>query len=243
MPKISEIMDDTVQSEETSLQVSSTSPDVVPNVGRALHVRRESSQASHSSSSSSQQSALPTVPHQSSQLGVRNKTRKSSDGPYSSRSSSLHSTSQRPPKPESHRGQGSIVPVGSVSVSPHAQSSEGVDSHMENILDAVSFSATQHNLYDQRSHADVHVTQQNLYDQRSMHVQIGVDPAQVIQHVQSAESQAQPVIRDAVAHVQQTQHQAESVVQETHRQAQKVYHDASDAVHQARYHDVSCGKC
>ena len=53
MPQIREIMDETRNSEGTSLQVSTTSPEVIQNVGRALQVRETTSQASRSSSSSS----------------------------------------------------------------------------------------------------------------------------------------------------------------------------------------------
>ena len=93
----------------------------------------------------------------------------------------------------------------------------------------------------------VHATQQNLYDQRSVHIQVGVDPDQVIQHVQSVESQAQSMVRDAVTRVHETQHRAERVVHEARVQAQNVVHDtqlraqrvydeAHNAVHQARSH-------
>ena len=112
MPQIKEIMDETGTSEGTSLQVSSTSPEVIQNVGRALQVRETTSQASRSSSSSSSRRAVPATPkQQSSQLSVRNKTKKGQDGPTSSRSSSLHSSTHRPPRLGSHRGEGSIVPV------------------------------------------------------------------------------------------------------------------------------------
>ena len=92
-----------------------------------------------------------------------------------------------------------------------------------------------------------HATQQNLYDQRSMHVQVGIDPERVIQHVQSIGSQAQSMVMDAASRVQQTQHKAasvvhetrmkaQSVVHETQLQAQRVYDEAQSAVHQARSH-------
>ena len=97
MPQIREIMDETGNSEETSLQVSTTSPEVLQNVGRALQVRETTSQASRSSSSSSSRRAVPATPKQSSQLSVRKKTKRGNDGPPSSRSSSLHSSTHRPP--------------------------------------------------------------------------------------------------------------------------------------------------
>ena len=103
MPQIKEIMDEAGTSEGTSLQVSSTSPEVIQritsgDVDRALQVREATSQASRSSSSSSSRRAVPATPkQQSSQLSVRNKTKKGQDGPISSRSSSLHSSTHRPP--------------------------------------------------------------------------------------------------------------------------------------------------
>ena len=86
-----------------------------------------------------------------------------------------------------------------------------------------------------------------FYDQRSIHIQVGVDPEQVIQHVQSVESQAQSMVRDAVTGVHETPHKAESVVHEarvqaqsvvydTQLRAQRVYDEAHSAVHQARSH-------
>ena len=39
MPRIQEVMDEAGNSEGTSLQVSSTSPEVIQNMGRALQVR------------------------------------------------------------------------------------------------------------------------------------------------------------------------------------------------------------
>ena len=233
MPQIKEIMDEAGTSEGTSLQVSSTSPEVIQNVGRALQVREATSQASRSSSSSSSRRAVPATPkQQSSQLSVRNKTKKGQDGPISSRSSSLHSSTPRPPRPGSHRGEGSIVPARSSLVSP-VPAVQGLVSGLSD--DEMEDSPRVH----------VHATQQNLYDQRSIHIQVGVDPDQVIQHVQSVESQAQSMVRDAVARVHETQHRAESVVHETQVQAQNVVHDtqlraqrihdeAHSAVHQAR---------
>ena len=213
MPQIKEIMDEAGTSEGTSLQVSSTSPEVIQNVGRALQVREATSQASRSSSSSSSRRAVPATPkQQSSQLSVRNKTKKGQDGPISSRSSSLHSSTPRPPRPGSHRGEGSIVPARSSLVSP-VPAVQGLVSGLSD--DEMEDSPRVH----------VHATQQNLYDQRSIHIQVGVDPDQVFQHVQSVESQAQSMVRDAVARVHETQHRAESVVHETQVQAQNVVHD------------------
>ena len=61
----------------------------------------------------------------------------------------------------------------------------------------------------------VYVTQQNLYDQRSIYIQVGVDPDQVIQHIQSVESQAQSMVRYAVTRIHEIQHRIESVVHES----------------------------
>ena len=118
MPTVAEIMEEADNSEEASLQVSSTSPEVIPIMGRALQARETAGSASRSSSSSSSRRALQSTPQPSSQLAVRNKTKRSQDGHTSSRSSSLHSSNHRPPRPRSHRGEGSIVPVGSGAVTP-----------------------------------------------------------------------------------------------------------------------------
>ena len=234
MPRIQEVMDEAGNSEGTSLQVSSTSPEVIQNMGRALQVRETTSHASRSSSSSSSRRALQNTPRQSSQLSVRNKTKKSQDGPTSSRSSSMHSSTHRPPRPGSHRGEGSIAPVGSSVVTPAPVGQGLVSGWSDDDMDG-----------SPRVH--FHATQQNLYDQRSMHVQVGIDPERVIQHVQSIESQAQSMVMDAASRVQQTQHKAasvvhetrmkaQSVVHETQLQAQRVYDEAQSAVHQARSH-------
>ena len=61
----------------------------------------------------------------------------------------------------------------------------------------------------------VYVTQQNLYDQRSIYIQVGVDPDQVIQYIQSVESQAQSMVRYTVTRIYEIQHRIESVVHET----------------------------
>ena len=61
---------------------------------------------------------MPATPKQSSQLSVRNKSKKGHDGPASSRSSSLHSSTHRPPRPGSHRREGSIAPVWSGLATP-----------------------------------------------------------------------------------------------------------------------------
>ena len=234
MPRIQEVMDEAGNSEGTSLQVSSTSPEVIQNMGRALQVRETTSHASRSSSSSSSRRALQNTPRQSSQLSVRNKTKKSQDGPTSSRSSSMHSSTHRPPRPGSHRGEGSIAPVGSNVVTPAPVGQGSVPGWSDDDMDG-----------SPRVH--FHATQQNLYDQRSMHVQVGIDPERVIQHVQPIESQAQSMVMDAASRVQQTQHKAasvvhetrmkaQSVVHETQLQAQRVYDEAQSAVHQARSH-------
>ena len=76
-------------------------------------------------------------------------------------------------------------------------------------------------------------TQQNLSGQRSIHVQVGADPMQVIQHVQPVESEAEHVVREAAAHVRETDRRAEGVVHEAQQQAQKLVHEASSAAHQA----------
>ena len=77
MPQIKEIIDEAGTSEGTLLQVSSASPEIIQNVGRVLRIRETTSQASRSSSSSSYRRAVPTTPkQQSSQLLVRNKTKK-----------------------------------------------------------------------------------------------------------------------------------------------------------------------
>ena len=146
---------------------------------------------------------MPTTPkQQSSQLLVRNKTKKGQDGPTSSRSSSLHSSTHRPPRLGSHRGEGSIVPAGSSLVCP-VPANQGLvsglsDDNMEDLP---------------RVH--VYVTQQNLYDQRSIYIQVGVDPDQVIQYIQSVESQAQSMVRYTVTRIHEIQHRIESVVHET----------------------------
>ena len=79
-----------------------------------------------------------------------------------------------------------------------------------------------------------HNTQQNLYDQRSIHVQVGADPMQVIQHVQPVESEAGHVVREAASHVRETNRRVEGVVHEAQQQAQKLVHEARSAAHQAQ---------
>ena len=74
---------------------------------------------------------------------------------------------------------------------------------------------------------------------------VGVDPGQVIQHVQSVEAQAHSMVHEAVTRIHETQHKAASVVHEaqmkaqgvaheTQLQAQRVYDEAQSALHQAR---------
>ena len=157
MPTVAEIMEEADISEETSLQVSSTSPEVIPTMGRALQARETSSPASRSSSSSSSRRALQSTPQPSSQLSVRNKTKRSQDGHISSRSSSVRSSNHRPPRPRSHRGEGSIVPVGSGAATPVSKV-QGLVSEMSDVE------------VDGSQPVQFHATQQNLYDQRSMNV-------------------------------------------------------------------------
>lgn len=217
MPTVREIVENQSPDEQSSLQVSSTtSPETnVVAVGRALHVKKTGSHSTISSRSSSSSAPVQTP------QPVRTKTKKGKDGP-SSRSSSAHSIPPKMPSQGSHRGVGAIVPsASSVAIlqDHNAPVSEPSDQEMEG-----------------SQHVFVQNNQQNLYDQRSIHLQVGVDPSHVVQHVQAVESQAHSVIHDAVTHVHETQRRAESVVRETQVQAQRAVDDAQREARSVQLH-------
>ena len=206
MPTIQEIMESQSSDNPSSLQISSTtSPETgLGGIGRALHVKKTGSHSIISSRSSGSPTPVHTPQH------VRKNTKKIKDGPSSSRSSSVHSAPPRMPSQGSHRGLGAIVPMGSeITTAQSSVAEPRVDENMSG----------EQGVYIQN-------TQQNLYDQRSLHVQVGVDPMQMIQHVQSVESHAQSVVQEAVAHVHETQRRVENVVHETHAHAQRVVSEA-----------------
>ena len=204
MPMISEIMDESGKgSEETSLQVSSTSPEVIS--GRAMHVRKVSSGKSSNKTSRSSSSGSSKVVHVAPRPkpraftptgSHRNKGRPGLPMErQSSQGSSEHSESPLPLAQVSHRGIGSIVPA---DVDMGAQPSASVN--VQNI-------------------------EQNYYDQRNLSVTVGADPQRVLEHVHSVESLAQTIVRE-------TQRQADQVVHETRSHAQQYVHEIqSQAAH------------
>ena len=120
MPMISEIMDESGKgSEETSLQISSTSTEVIS--GRAMHVRKVSSGKSSNKSSRSSSSGSSKVMHVASRSNIRAFTptgsQRNKGRPglpmerQSSQGSSERSESSLPIAQVSHRGIGSIVPA------------------------------------------------------------------------------------------------------------------------------------
>lgn len=198
MPQVSEIMD-TLEpsamniSSESSLQVSSSSPEVQQH-SMALQVQVASPIQSRTESSASSQSAQGQTAVESYRRN-RSRSRDSSHGDSSHRSlqSRSHSASRTDSSIPSHRGPGSVSvsddrgrglpPSGSTSVRNYDQRSISRNKDQ------------QVHTTDQRSiHQHVH---QHSYDQRSMNVQVGVDPQQVIHmhgafrdHVHSVEQQA-----------------------------------------------------
>ena len=204
MPMISEIMDESGKgSEETPLQVSSTSPEVIS--GRAMHVQKVSSGKSSNKTSRSSSSGSSKVVHVAPKPkpraftptgSHRNKGRPGLPMErQSSQGSSEYSESPLPLAQVSHRGIGSIVPA---DVDMGAQPSASVN--VQNI-------------------------QQNYYDQRNLSVTVGADPQRVLEHVQSVESQAQTIVRE-------TQRQADEVIRQTTSLAQQYVHEIqSQAAH------------
>lgn len=100
MPSINEIMDETTgrDSNETSLQISSTSPEVP--VGRAMHVRKTSSKTSRTSSSSStgrHQSTDRVTSRASTPKGPSHRNRGVASLPIMDRQSSQDSSAQSVP--------------------------------------------------------------------------------------------------------------------------------------------------
>ena len=179
MPQITEIMDTAGhpaimnESTESSLQVSSSSPDVVP--GRALQVQTVATVPSRSESSSTSRQSRDTP-----EPARRNRSR---DSPYGqvSRRASVSRSHSGSTSHQSHRGPGTLAGGGLPTGMEVDQRS--VHQHLN------------HHEVDQRSvHQHLH---QHRHDQRLMQVQVGVDPEAVIQRLQEAERQTQTVISEA----------------------------------------------
>ncbi len=229
MPNINEIMEDTGRdSNETSLQISSTSPEVP--TGRAMHVRKTSSKGSSRTSRTSSSGSSAGRQQPTNRVTSRASTPKGSSyrnrgvpslplmDQQSSQNSSVRSASPMPLVSASHRGLGAISPA----------QQGGVQAGTADVD------------MDGHNRIEVRNTQQNYYDQRSMQVAVavGLDPQRVLEHVQSVESQARETRRQAEQVVSHTQSTAQQVVHDVQSQAAQVVHDtqrdAERAVHQAQ---------
>ena len=195
-------------STESSLQISSSSPDGIPS--RALQVQVASAIQSESSASSQTPSHAEPL--------RRNRSR-SRDSPYEGGSQQLVSSrSQSGSRAESplssHRGPGSLTALEDRQGSGGGLPPTGQPVTLVRQHDQRSVIRNRHQhvqAQDQRSvHQHVH---QHAYDQRSMQIQVGMDPVAVIQHVQGVERHAHAAIHEARSEVTSTQRLADQAVQ------------------------------
>ena len=195
-------------STESSLQMSSSSPDGIPS--RALQVQVASAIQSESSASSQTPSHAEPL--------RRNRSR-SRDSPYEGGSQQLVSSrSQSGSRAESplssHRGPGSLTALEDRQGSGGGLPPTGQPVTLVRQHDQRSVIRNRHQhvqAQDQRSvHQHVH---QHAYDQRSMQVQVGMDPVAVIQHVQGVERHAHAAIHEARSEATSTQRLADQAVQ------------------------------
>ena len=195
-------------STESSLQMSSSSPDGIPS--RALQVQVASAIQSESSASSQTPSHAEPL--------RRNRSR-SRDSPYEGGSQQLVSSrSQSGSRAESplssHRGPGSLTALEDRQGSGGGLPPTGQPVTLVRQQDQRSVVRNRHQhvqAQDQRSvHQHVH---QHAYDQRSMQVQVGMDPVAVIHYVQGVERHAHAAIHEARSEVTSTQRLADQAVQ------------------------------
>ena len=163
---------------------------------RALRVRKTSTKSSRSSSHSSQRSLPPSgqTPDMCNRSGRgMGSQHELQCVPHGSTGSSSRSGSG-----VSHRGPGSVeMPEALVQTHPETPQRS-------------------------RSPGDRYLHQQNLYDQRSMHVQIGVDPQQVLQMQSSVQEHVRAIEQQARSHAMNVEHQARTHVMSVEAQAQQV---------------------
>ena len=197
MSTISESMPEgmDVSAESSSLQISSTTPEQMEQ-SRALRVRKSSTKSHRSSSHSSQRSLPPSG--QTPDMGNRSGRGIGSQHelqciPYGSIGSSSRSGSGL-----SHRGPGSVEMPETLA-----------QTHPET-------------LQRSRSPGDRYLHQQNLYDQRSMHVQIDVNPQQIMQMQSTVQEYVHSIEQQARSHAMNVEHQTRTHVIFVAAQAQQV---------------------